>query len=98
MRNLGTAGLMRYLQHNQANQIFGSASSNDTALPATAEWQATYWACTENEEHNRGRRGLLCPALPSLFHCGYPSRSLLYIQANICLQSCKIQNDQEMQG
>lgn len=41
MRNLGTIGLMRHLQHNQPNQIFGSASPDDIALPATAEWQLT---------------------------------------------------------
>lgn len=53
--NPGTAVLMRHLQHNHPNQIFGSASSDDISLPANAEWQLSQ-ACTENEEHIGGRR------------------------------------------
>jgi hypothetical protein len=54
---------MRHLQHNHPNQIFGSASSDDISLPATAEWQLSQ-ACTENEEHIRGKRDSFCSLSP----------------------------------
>lgn len=54
---------MKHLQHNHPNQIFGSASSDDISLPATAEWQLS-GTCTENEEHLRGRREPSCSVLP----------------------------------
>lgn len=61
--NPGTAVLMRHLQHNHPNQIFGSASSDDMAPPATAEWPRSP-ALTENEEPIGGRKDPAWSVLP----------------------------------